>query len=93
MRVSVRDMQDALREIRPSAMREVAIEVPTVCKFYFDPTHTTHTHSHSPPPPPPPPHTHTQVFWQDIGGQEEVKQRMKEAVEWPLKHPEVVNTL
>ena len=27
----VQDMQDALREIRPSAMREVAIEVPEVC--------------------------------------------------------------
>ncbi len=31
VRVCVQDMQDALREIRPSAMREVAIEVPEVC--------------------------------------------------------------
>ena len=31
-----------------------------------------------------------QVYWSDIGGQEEVKERMKEAIEWPLKHPEVL---
>lgn len=30
-----------------------------------------------------------QVLWSDIGGQEEIKQRLKEAVEWPLRHPEV----
>ncbi|KAI9335756.1 P-loop containing nucleoside triphosphate hydrolase protein [Obelidium mucronatum] len=29
------------------------------------------------------------VRWTDIGGQEDIKQRIKEAVEWPLKHPEV----
>lgn len=29
------------------------------------------------------------VYWSDVGGNEEVKQSMKEAVEWPLKHPEV----
>jgi len=28
------------------------------------------------------------VHWDDIGGLEEVKQRLKEAVEWPLKNPE-----
>ncbi|KAJ3067703.1 spermatogenesis associated protein 5 [Podochytrium sp. JEL0797] len=28
------------------------------------------------------------VRWTDIGGQEDVKQRIQEAVEWPLKHPE-----
>ncbi|KAJ3405316.1 spermatogenesis associated protein 5 [Chytridiales sp. JEL 0842] len=28
------------------------------------------------------------VLWTDIGGQEDVKQKLKEAVEWPLKHPE-----
>ena len=30
-----------------------------------------------------------QVYWSDVGGQEEVKRRLREAVEWPLKHPEV----
>ena len=29
------------------------------------------------------------VRWSDIGGQEEVKQRLREAVEWPLTHPQV----
>jgi AAA family ATPase len=28
------------------------------------------------------------VYWDDIGGQSDIKQRLKEAVEWPLKHPE-----
>ena len=26
------------------------------------------------------------VFWKDVGGQDSVKQKLKEAVEWPLKH-------
>ena len=34
-----------------------------------------------------------QVYWRDIGGQEEVKERMKEAIEWPLKHPQVCSVL
>ena len=34
-----------------------------------------------------------QVYWSDIGGQEEVKQRMKEAIEWPLKHPQVCDVV
>lgn len=29
------------------------------------------------------------VHWCDIGGQVEVKQKLKQAIEWPLKHPEV----
>lgn len=28
------------------------------------------------------------VYWRDIGGQEGVKQALREAVEWPLTHPE-----
>jgi len=28
------------------------------------------------------------VHWDDIGGLEDVKQRLREAVEWPLKHPD-----
>lgn len=47
----------AMREIQPSAMKEVAIQVPN-------------------------------VRWEDIGGQSELKQKLKQAVEWPLKHPE-----
>ena len=29
------------------------------------------------------------VYWDEIGGQTDIKEKMKEAVEWPLKHPEV----
>jgi SpoVK/Ycf46/Vps4 family AAA+-type ATPase len=29
------------------------------------------------------------VYWKEIGGQDEIKQKLKEAVEWPLKRPEV----
>ncbi|KAG0229730.1 spermatogenesis associated protein 5 [Actinomortierella wolfii] len=57
IRVSFEDMQQAMREVRPSAMREIMIEVP-------------------------------RVLWSDIGGQEDVKQKLKESVEWPLQHPE-----
>ncbi len=30
-----------------------------------------------------------EVSWNDIGGLDDVKQQLREAVEWPLKHPEV----
>ena len=29
------------------------------------------------------------VYWHDIGGNATVKQKLKQAIEWPLKHPEV----
>jgi len=58
MEVTKEDFMEALKEVQPSAMREVLIETPNVC-------------------------------WDDIGGLENVKQALKEAVEWPLKHPEV----
>ncbi|MHA2027099.1 MAG: CDC48 family AAA ATPase [Candidatus Thorarchaeota archaeon] len=51
------DFLEALKEIQPSAVREVFIEVPN-------------------------------VKWSDIGGLHEVKQELKEVVEWPLKKPE-----
>ncbi|MHC1601523.1 MAG: CDC48 family AAA ATPase [Candidatus Nezhaarchaeales archaeon] len=56
--VTMQDFLDALKEIEPSALREVLIEVPN-------------------------------VRWSDIGGLEEAKQALKEAVEWPLKYPDV----
>lgn len=34
-----------------------------------------------------------QVLWSDIGGQAEIKQKLRESVEWPLKHPEVRATI
>jgi transitional endoplasmic reticulum ATPase len=56
------DFTNAYKEVTPTAMREVYIEVPT-------------------------------VHWDDIGGLEGVKQELKEAVEWPLKSPEMFTRL
>ena len=56
LEVKMGDFKDALREIEPSAVREVFVEVPN-------------------------------VTWNQIGGLDEVKQRLREAVEWPLKYP------
>ncbi len=33
------------------------------------------------------------IKWDDVGGLEDVKQELKEAVEWPLKHPETFQRL
>ena len=57
LRVTRQDFMEALKDVQPSALREVMIEVP-------------------------------EVHWSDIGGLEEVKQQLREAVEWPLKYPE-----
>ena len=57
MVVKMEDFQAAYREITPTAMREVYVEVPT-------------------------------VRWKDVGGLDEVKMELMEAVEWPLKKPE-----
>ncbi len=52
------DFRNALRLVRPSAMREVLVETPN-------------------------------VSWEDVGGLQELKQTLKEAVEWPLENPQV----
>ncbi|MEM4574689.1 MAG: AAA family ATPase, partial [Archaeoglobaceae archaeon] len=57
MRVKWEDFLEALKEIEPSAMREVLVEIP-------------------------------KVTWDDVGGLEDVKREIIEAVEWPLKYPE-----
>ncbi|RLE84937.1 MAG: AAA family ATPase, partial [Thermoprotei archaeon] len=57
LKVTRQDFLDALKDIQPSALREVYVEVP-------------------------------EVRWSDVGGLEDVKQQLREAVEWPLKHPE-----
>ncbi len=57
MIVKKADFKEALKEIQPSALREVLVQVPN-------------------------------VSWDDIGGLENAKQELKEAVEWPLKYPE-----
>jgi len=57
LQISNEDFYQALKTVRPSAMREVLVEIPT-------------------------------VKWEDIGGLENVKQDLIEAVEWPLKNPD-----
>ncbi|MEM1990828.1 MAG: AAA family ATPase, partial [Candidatus Bathyarchaeia archaeon] len=56
--VTMNDFMDALKDVEPSAMREVLVEVPN-------------------------------VRWEDIGGLDDVKLELQEAVEWPLKYPDV----
>src|SRR3989344_5836530 len=56
--IAQKDFIEALKVVRPSAMREVLVETPD-------------------------------VSWTDVGGLEETKEKLKEAVEWPLNKPEV----
>ncbi|MEM3192931.1 MAG: CDC48 family AAA ATPase, partial [Candidatus Parvarchaeota archaeon] len=51
------DFIEALRFVRPSAMREVLVEKPN-------------------------------VKWEDVGGLENVKRQLIEAIEWPIKYPD-----
>ncbi|MDO8647141.1 MAG: CDC48 family AAA ATPase, partial [Candidatus Diapherotrites archaeon] len=52
------DFDEALKDVQPSALREVMVEIPN-------------------------------IRWTDIGGLEEVKEELKQVVEWPIKFPEV----
>lgn len=56
--ITQKDFIEALKAVRPSALREVLVETPD-------------------------------VGWENIGGLEDIKDQLKEAVEWPLKRPEV----
>jgi transitional endoplasmic reticulum ATPase len=56
LEVTMGDFEGALREVEPSAVREVFVEVPT-------------------------------VTWEDVGGLEDVKRQLREAVQWPLRYP------
>ncbi|MBU4492979.1 MAG: CDC48 family AAA ATPase, partial [Nanoarchaeota archaeon] len=62
LKITKKDFARALSIVRPSALREVFVEIPD-------------------------------VKWTDIGGLEDVKQELKEAVEWPLKNPESFKNL
>jgi transitional endoplasmic reticulum ATPase len=53
--IKAADFEEALKVVRPSAMREVLVEAPN-------------------------------VGWNDIGGLDQTKQSLREAVEWPIKH-------
>ena len=56
------DFYDALKVVRPSAMREVLVETPN-------------------------------ISWEDVGGLDNTKQELREAVEWPIKDPEMFKRL
>jgi len=58
IKVSRADFVEALKEVQPSALREVLVEVPT-------------------------------VRWADVGGLTKQREELREAVEWPLKFPEL----
>jgi transitional endoplasmic reticulum ATPase len=58
LEVTMDNFLEAMKEIEPSAIREVFVEVPD-------------------------------VKWSDVGGLENIKQELKEAIEWPLKYPDV----
>ncbi len=57
MEVRMEDFRLAIRDVEPSALREIYVEVP-------------------------------EVSWEDVGGLDEIKERLKESVEWPLSYPE-----
>ncbi|MGN6349256.1 MAG: AAA family ATPase, partial [Candidatus Nitrosocosmicus sp.] len=56
------DFENAIKEVMPSAMREVYLESPD-------------------------------VKWNDIGGLDDVKRELQEAVEWPLRYPDLYSKL
>ena len=57
IKVTSDDFRDALKEVKPSALREVLVEIPN-------------------------------VTWDDVGGLDELKEELRETVEWPIKHKE-----
>lgn len=58
LEITMDNFLEAMKEIEPSAIREVFVEVPD-------------------------------VKWSDVGGLDNIKQELKEAIEWPLKYPDV----
>ncbi len=58
--VTAEHFREALKEVEPSALREVFSEIPS-------------------------------VKWEDVGGLEDIKQTLKEVIEWPLKHSEALS--
>jgi transitional endoplasmic reticulum ATPase len=60
--VTADDFENALKDVMPSAMREVYLETPD-------------------------------VKWSEIGGLSQVKKELQEAVEWPLKYPDLYKAI
>ena len=69
------DFKTAQKEIQPSALREVLVQIPDI---KWDDVGGLED---------------VKQEWDDVGGLEDVKQELKEAVEWPLKHPETFQRL
>ncbi len=57
IRITSEDFSDALKEVSPSALREVQVQIPD-------------------------------VSWDDVGGLDALKEELREAIEWPIKHKE-----
>lgn len=65
LQVTPDDFLEAMKEVEPSAIREVFVEIPD-------------------------------VKWEDVGGLENIKEELKQAVEWPIMYPDIfreMNTL
>ncbi len=58
LEVTMDNFADAMKEVEPSAIREVFVEIPD-------------------------------VKWEDVGGLDEIKEALKETVEWPLKYADL----
>ncbi len=58
LEVTMDNFLEAMKDVEPSAIREVFVEVPD-------------------------------VRWEDVGGLEEIKEELKEAIEWPLKYSDL----
>ena len=58
LEVSMENFFEALKEVEPSAIREVFVEIP-------------------------------ETKWEEVGGLDDIKQKLKESVEWPLKYPQL----
>jgi transitional endoplasmic reticulum ATPase len=57
IQITSEDFRDALKEVRPSALREVQVQIPN-------------------------------VSWDDVGGLDQLKEELIEAVDWPIKYKE-----
>ncbi len=57
IQITSEDFRDALKEVKPSALREVQVQIPN-------------------------------VSWNDVGGLDQLKEELREAVEWPIKYKE-----
>ncbi len=57
IQITSEDFREALKEVSPSALREVQVQIPN-------------------------------ISWDDVGGLQELKEELREAVEWPIKYKE-----